>query len=336
MTLGRRAGSVLVVAGLLWSVAQFQAHGEDGPVFLYRGRLLWVDMAHRSVVPLASFAPDASTVSRDPEGRYWAKSRPNRVAAFDPALGRFVASVSLPYKPFNHLGTEDGMLCVSHHTVTPGGFTASVVDTRTAALVGEIGGIPGLRTDLIEEAGVVFMATIGVGKDDYLTSQVSRIDPQRFDSTTIFRSTDTRYFLRLAANSGLLYICLIPRADSSLESWIRVLDVTTGAGVREIAIGALAGPGLTLRQLAFSDGHGYLICRDGSGRFRVTVTNLAVTELVKSVPVPGAISRLVGIAGREIVYLDDSDKADTGQMLLRFVETGGGKEVKSIALPGLQ
>ena len=303
--------------------------------FVEGGNLFAVDVAGRSVRLLGCFAPDAPTVTRDAQGRYWAKSGANTLAAPDAGTGKLVATVPLRYRPFNHILGPGGRAYVTHHTATADGFTVSVVDLERGELLREIGGVQGLRTDIIADDNAVFLAALSVAEADYLSSRVYRLDPRTDAAEELYYNSDTRYYLRLAAHAGWLYVCHLPRKDHTLRPFIRVLDLAAGEPGGDIGVTELLGAYPRLRRLVFDGRRGIIVAQDGQGRNAVVVTDPELTRVVEVQPVPGTVGRLLSVSNGEIVYLDNLERDSGRRIWLRFYSLGKREEVKSIDISRL-
>ncbi|OHD71265.1 MAG: hypothetical protein A2V99_11240 [Spirochaetes bacterium RBG_16_67_19] len=154
-------------------------------------------------------------MAADPEGRFWGRLEPRYLAALDPASGQPCTRIELPCKPYNHLITTSGKAYVTHSALTKEGFTLSVVDTRRSVMLRELTGIAGLRTDLVQAAGFVYLAVAGVGKENSRHCYLYQIDEATDRIREALHSTDKGFYWKLAAAGERLYLGWLPARDAA-------------------------------------------------------------------------------------------------------------------------
>lgn len=315
---------LLLLVPLLLATAA-QAASENAFSFMKNGAALSVDVASLSLTVLGHLSPAAPTVDRDPNGLYWGRLGTNTFAALDPRTGDVVCRIALPYRVYNAIIAPNGKAYVTHHTVTPHGFTVSVVDTARRKMIGEIQGISGLRTDLIQAGGFVYLATIGVEKEDSLTLALYRIDTRDDTLREIRRFPRQGYYWQLAAADGFLFISYTPRTAGSGEPKIEVMNLETLRVVRTVTPSQLGLGGRGFGKLSFFGGKGYLPCSSDAGTQEIVVTDPSVSRVLSRLPLPGPIDRLVGVAEETVVYLEGAS--------LHIYDSGTRREEKRIPIP---
>ena len=298
---------------------------------IYFGRVLIADASDLSVRSVGSLAFAAPAVAADSQGRIWGRLEPGSLGALDPASGRLVARVALPHKPYNHLITPQGKAYVTHSALTREGFTLSVVDTRRAALLRELTGIAGLRTDLAQASGFVYLAAVGVRSENNLQPYLYQIDTDTDLLREVLHAGDTGFFWKLAAADGRLYLGYLPSKGEKRNGRVEVRDARSleVLGVREMAPGPLRGLYADPREVL-------LFCEGGGGRTVILVMDPLLAAAPKVLAAEGPVARVLGVDGRILVYLDYPFESGYREVSVRFYDLAIGKEVKRIRLDGLK
>lgn len=326
---GARLAAVLSLLLLLCTCdTDTDMPAEAALLYMSKGRVVAVDPVTLAVSVHGAFAPDAPTVERDAQGLLWAKMAPNRLAALDPRTNQIVASVPLRYRPFDHVLMPNGRAYVTHNTVTPSGFTMSVVDTAARKLVKEIDGIGGLRTDLVHDDRFVYLATVGVTGADNLLPRLYRIDSATDTLEELRASREAGFHWKLAVSPSALYLCSLPNKGSAFRARIEVLDPATLRVRRTVALADLAGEGLELTAMLAGAGRTVLVCGGNGAGFEAVVTTAELALPARRFVLQGVVKRVLGEAGGMLVYADETVAAGTLDVSLRCYDIEGGKEVK--------
>ena len=122
---GLAAGCLILLLFLGPSTAALPSPGSSeasGGVFAAYGTLIGVDPLGLELSALGAVDPGAWTAARDEAGLCWVRCAPKVLGALDPRSGRLAARVTLPYRVYNHVAAENGLIYVTHHTLTRDGF----------------------------------------------------------------------------------------------------------------------------------------------------------------------------------------------------------------------
>lgn len=309
-------------------------HGRGEFLFVYWGTVIAVDPASLSVQEVGFLSPTASTVTADADGLLWGRLDPNYLAAWSPTERRIVARVPLRHKVYNHVLVKNGKAYVTHNALTDEGFSVSVIDTEQKKLIHEIKGIGGLRTDLLESGGFVYLAARGVRQQDYLHLYLYRIDAEVDRLEEIYRYSQAGYYWLMAASPQSLFICYLATAKSGLEDMIEVMDLDTLRIVRRID-STFWGSDRRLVHLFQASGRALLLCRDVAGSGILIETDPELTAVHRTFPLGSQAHRILGVQESVVMYFDSPLGASPKGVTLHFYDTGAGKEVKRIDLPRL-
>lgn len=292
---------------------------------------------------LGSFDPAAYTLTRDSDGLYWARSAPKALGALEPDTGQAAARIALPYRVYNHVLAADGIVYVTHHTLTAEGFTVSVVDTRARKLLREIRGIAGLRTGLAVSGSAVFMTTTDVGKPGYL--HLYRIDTATHELTELRRADSAGSCWLLSGEGDTLLLVRTPRpgrpaeapgasdtAGASVAS-VERLDLVTGRTVGAQSAAAIAPLARRMGEPLIAGGEIFVPLQEEGGRWAIARLDQATLARRDFLPLSYSIQRIVGRHGSMLVYLDGPEPAFGPGMTLHFYDLEGRKEVKSVNIP---
>ena len=295
------------------------------------------DPAALELSRLGSFDPAAYTLTRDGEGLYWARSAPKALGALEPDTGQVAARIALPYRVYNHVLAANGMVYVSHHTLTAQGFTISVVDTRARRLVREIRGITGLRTGLAASGSAVFMTTTDVETPGYL--HLYRIDTATHELTELRRADSAGSCWLLSGGGDTLLLVRTPRPGSAAEApgasvaSVERLDPVTGRTVGAQSARAIAPQARSVGEPLIAGGEIFVPLREAGGRWAIARLDQATLARRDLLPLSYSIQRIIGRHGSVLVYLDGPEPAFGPGMTLHFYDLEGRKEVKSVNIP---
>ena len=304
-------------------------HAEEPVHFVSAGRLFQVRLSRPGICFVGSFHPAAPTAVRSPDGGYWGRVDENVLARLDPVSGQFDSRVTLPFRPYNHVITPDGRAYITHNTLTAEGFWVSVVDTCTGALLPPIKHIDGLRTDLIQEGGSVFLATRDVRTRRDLA--IYRLAGPEGRAERVFQRSRAGCVLKIAARGDHLFVCHAG-VGGDLEPRIEVFDLSRERVIRRIEGSRLGGITRILDHFTFDGRRGLLPCRTGGGGYGIAVFELDTLGLERIVPVSGRLFRIVGVRDNLVVYLDNPMGAPRGGPAAYFVDLETQREVKRIEL----
>jgi len=264
-------------------------------------------------------------VAADPQGWIWGRLEPRHLAALDPGSGELVARVRLPHKPYNHLIAPDGRAYVTHSSLTKEGFTLSVVDTRAKALLRELTGIAGLRSDLAQAAGLVYLAAEGVRKEDIQYSYLYQIDGAGNRIREVLRFADAGYFWKLAADGDRLYLGYLPTKDDPRLGRVEVREARSLK-----VVGGWEQPPGPLRGLYAAGGQVLLFCGSRDGNTEL----LLLDPLLRAVPeqrtLQGPVAQVLGIHGSTLVYLDFPFESGHRDVSVCFYGLEAGRELRRI------
>lgn len=304
--------------------------GETYPL-IYFGNVLLADAGEGSLRRVGTLSAAASAVAADPAGRIWGRVDPNAIAALDPLSGKVTARVSLPTTARAHLITPQGKAYITHSVLTKNGFSLSVVDTRRGTLLRTLDRIDGLRTDLVQADGYVFLAGVGVRREDDKHLYLYRIDTQTDELREVRHFTEPGYTCRLAASGKRLYVACLPGYGSTALARVEALEADTlrplgawrqGAG-EPVPRGLYAAPGEVL-----------LFCETRDGGHELRVLDPRLETIRATLPLISPVARVLGLQGRTLLYVDLPFELGYREVNLRFYDLGAGKEVKSISIPG--
>jgi hypothetical protein len=298
---------------------------------IYFGKVFVASARQMTVRLVGSLALSAPSVAEDLQGRLWGRLEPACIGALDPASGRIVARVALPRKPYNHLITPQGKAYVTHSSLTKDGFTLSVVDTQRAVLLRELTGIAGLRTDLAQADGFVYLAAIGVGSGDKLQPYLYRIDTDTDELREVLHARETGFYWKLAAAGGRLYLGYLPSKDEKRSGRVEVRDA-----VSLKVLAAWQAPRGPLRALYADPRQVLLFCEGGGGATEILVLDPLLVGAARVRTAEGPMARVLGVDGRILVYLDYPFELGYREVSVCFYDLRAGKEVKRIRLDGFK
>lgn len=322
---------------LLCALSCFGEAAEDPPVYplLYFGQVLLADPAKLELRVAGELSPAAPSVAADPEGRLWGRLEPRCLAALDPASGRLCAQVELPRKPYNHLITPSGKAYVTHSALTKDGFTLSVVDTRRGVLLRELTGIAGLRTDLAQAAGFVYLAAAGVGKENSRHCYLYQIDEATDRIREALHSPDPGFYWKLAAAGELLYLGWLPARDAASTVGSAGFGRVEVRDARSLELlrtwGEAPGP---LRALYAAAGQVLLFFEDQAGNTELRVMDPMLSAVLQARKLAGPVGRVLGLRAGILTYLDRRFETGYTEVNLCFYKLGAGRELKRIKLGG--
>jgi hypothetical protein len=322
---------------LLLLLCALSCSGEDAEnpavyPLLYFGQVLLADPSRLELRRVGELSPAAPAVAADPEGLLWGRLEPRYLAALDPASGRLRARVELPRRPYNHVITPSGKAYVTHSALTKEGFTLSVVDTRRKVLLRELTGIAGLRTDLAQAAGFVYLAAAGVGKEDSRHCYLYQIDEATDRVREALHSPDTGFYWKLAAAGERLYLGWLPAWDSSGSAGFSRVEVREARSLQLLRTwGEAPGP---LRALYAAGGQVLLFFADPKGNTDLLVLDPLLSTVLQARKLAGPVARVLGLRAGILTYLDRRFEAGHTEVNVCFYELGAGRELKRIKLGG--
>jgi hypothetical protein len=322
---------------LLCALSCFGEAAEDPSEYplLYFGQVLLADPAKLELRRVGELSPAAPSVAADQEGRLWGRLEPRYLAAIDPASGRLCARVELPRKPYNHLITSAGKAYVTHSALTKEGFTLSVVDTRRSVLLRELTGIAGLRTDLAQAAGFVYLAAAGVGKEDSRHCYLYQIDGATDRIREALHSPDTGFYWKLAAAGERLYLGWLPARDAASSVGSAAFGRVEVRDARSLEVlrtwGEAPGP---LRALFAAAGQVLLFFADQEGNTDLLVLDPLLGAVLQARQLAGPVARVLGLRAGILTYLDRRFETGHTEVNVCFYELEAGRELKRIAIGG--
>jgi len=310
---------------------------EDPSVYplLYFGQVLLADAAKLELRVVGELSSAAPSVAADPQGLLWGRLEPRYLAALDPASGRLGARVELPRRPYNHLITPSGKAYVTHSALTKEGFTLSVVDTRRRVLLGELTGIAGLRTDLAQAAGFVFLAAQGVGPENRQHSYLYRIETDTDRLREALRSADTGFHWKLAATGQRLYLGYLPARHSSASTSPAGFGRVEVRDARSLALlGAWEKAPGPLRALFATMERVLLFFEDEQGDTELLELDALLAGVRRQHELAGPVARVLGLRGGVLTYLDYPFELGYTRVNVCFYDLESGKELKRIDVGG--
>jgi hypothetical protein len=293
--------------------------------FIYYGKVLLADPSGLQLRLVGTLSPAALAVASDPQGLIWGRLEPRHLAALDPGNGELVARVRLPRKPSHLLIAADGKAYVTHQSPAKEGFTLSVVDTRSKALLRELPGIAGLHTDLAQAAGFVYLAAEGATSEDSRYSYLYQVDGAGSRIREVLRFEDAGYFWKLAGDGDRLYLGYLPTREDPRLGKVEVRDARTMDLVGRWE--KVPGP---LRGLYAAAGRVLLFCGVGGGDTEL----LLLDPLLRAAPqvrrLQGPVGQVLGILGETLIYLDYPSEAGNRDVSVRLYGLEAGRELGRI------
>jgi hypothetical protein len=292
---------------------------------VYFGKVLLADSTKLELRFVGTLSPTARSVAADPRGRIWGRLEPRHLAALDPDSGEMVARVRLPHKPETLLITPGGKAYVAHSSRTKKGFTLSVVDTGSEALLGEIAGIAGTATDLAQTQELVFLAAEGASREDSQYSYLYQIDSATDQIREVMRLADAGSYWKLAAAGGRLYLGYLPTRDDARFGRAEVRDARSF----DLLSGwdGATGP---LRALYAAGGQMLLFCEKPEGETELLVMDALLRSVVQRHTLKGPVARVLGIHGATLAYLDYAFEAGNTKVMVCFYDLEEGRELRRI------
>jgi hypothetical protein len=301
--------------------------------FIYFGHVFLADPETMEIRRIGALSLTAPAVAADPRGLVWGRLDKTVFAALDPATGKVVRRVSLPFPVYDHVITPSGKAFVTHASQTKDGFTVSVVDTEVGKAITEIRHIAGLRTDLTTAGETVYLAVAGPERGPDGALRLYELNASPGGTRELLSAVDPLRTLRLAADGPRLYAAWLPRTGSDAPARIEVRDRTTRR-VERIADDSLWGEGRRLTGV-YAEGRAvYLIFNTDDGGCEIAVADSDLTTIRVRLPMTGPVSRILAVRGAIIMYLDFSFAAGYRDVSLRFYDMNARKEVKAIGIPG--
>lgn len=292
---------------------------------VYFGKVLLADSSRLELRLVGTLSPAARAAAADPRGRIWGRLEPRQLAALDPASGKMVARVGLPHKPQSLLITPRGEAYVTHSSRTKEGFTLSVVDTRGAALLREMGGIAGTATDLAQTEGLVYLAAEGASREDGAYSYLYQIDTASDRLREVMRLEDAGSYWKLAADGGRLYLAYVPTTDDPRFGSVEVREARSFD-----LLARWDGAGGPLRALYAAGGRVLVFCGKAEGETELLVMDPLLRSVSRRQALPGPVARVLGILGTTLAYLDALATEDNTKVNVCFYDLEAGVELKCI------
>jgi hypothetical protein len=320
----------LALLFVLTCITGAKLHGDDAFYFLEKGVLLALPSESEELTVLGSFAPDAFQVCQGPRGRLWGMLQPNLYAALEPDSGRLAARIRLPHKGYHHLIAANGKAYVVHHVLTKQGFSVSVVDTELETHLAEIFGIQGLGTSLVRESGFVYLATIGVGQEDYLFPHLYRIDTRTDRLREIHRYGQRGHFWRLAVHGSRLFILYLPAETNGRESFLEEMDLESLEILRRVSSSQLLGEARNLRRIAFSAGQAFVVSRTAEGTEEIGISDFELSKAGNWLQVPGTVRQILGIRSGAVLVLCEVAQSGARETWLLWLDLEAGRKLRSV------
>lgn len=295
--------------------------------FITHGRVFEIDLQTMDIELVTRFHSAAPTVARAPDGLYWARTDEKGLAVYNPVEGKLEATVMLPYRPYNHIITPGGRAYVTHHTVTAGGFSVSVIDTYRKKLIKQIQPISGLRTDLAYGDGFVYLATEGVGSDVYL--HLYEIDTRNDRRQEIYREPKSNFSWRVSVHGNALVVCRVYRSAPADSTRMLVLDRSTKKVLQNVNADELPGIKI-LGRMVFVHEQGFLPYSLPEGRYGIAVLDTEGLRIQDLLPVTGKVYRIIGVRENLLIYMDHPLGSGKRGSSLFFYDMDQRKEVKMI------
>lgn len=324
--MGRLVALLLLLAGAAGGFGE----GSAGLFpLVYFGKVLLADPSKLELRLVGTLSPAARAVAADPRGRIWGRLEPRHLAALDADSREMVARVRLPHKPETLLITPGGKAYVTHVARTKEGFSLSVVDTRGAALLREVGGIAGTATDLAQTEGLVYLAAEGATREDGAYSYLYQIDTASDRLREVMRLEDAGSYWKLAADGERLYLGFLPTGDDPRFGRVEV------RGVRSfdllVSWDGASGP---LRALYAAGGRVLLFCEKPEGETELLVMDPLLRSVSRRYALQGPVARALGIHGTRLVYLDYAFEAGNTNVKVCFYDLEEGRELRRIDIRG--
>jgi hypothetical protein len=308
------------------------AYSEEPLYFTVQGRLFLVDASARSITLVASFHPAAPTVARAPDGRYWGRVGETFLGAYSPVSSQFVERVQLPFRPYNHVIAGNGKAYITHNTLTPEGFWMSVIDTGSGRLGLPIKNIEGLRTDLIEHNGIVYLATRDVKEDSVIT--LYRISTENDRISKLYKVHKPGYVSKLSVHGDSLYVCYMVSGRQYRPPVMEILDLASG-----VVTSKVEQPGLSeVRRLLgrmifdadFACNSGLVPCIMNDGTYAIAVFDTGALRIKRVMRVKTPVHTIIDAGDQTILYLDNPMYVGREGVSLYFYNIEQETEVKVV------
>ncbi len=292
---------------------------------LFSGKVLLADALRLELRHVGALSPGGRQLALDSSGRIWGRLGPKRLAALDPSQDRVVARIPLPRGPDGLLLTAEGKAYVTHASPARDGYQVSVVDMREQKLLRQFTGLAGRPVDLEQAGGFVYVAALGILKSDPLEAHLYRIEPGSDRLAEVLSSSDPGFAWELAAAGGRLYLGFLPLGGEPRPGRVEVRDARTLdlLQARQDLPGALRG-------LHAEEGRVLLFCADGKEGTLLLVLDPLLGGPVRKLALEGPFSRVLGVHGDLLVYLDYPAQAAAGKVNVRFYDLEAGRERKRI------
>lgn len=300
----------------------------DSYFFLAYGHLLKIHPEELTLSHFFDFNPAAPTVGISSDGLYWARLGDKTLAAYNPTNKKIAANVMLPHRPYNHIITPEGKAYVTHHTLTDEGFWISVIDTNTRELKGIIKNISGLRTNMALGNKSVYLATIGIDKEDYL--YLYQINSQNDRIEEIYRVPKSGYHWKISVLDGFLYMCRINKPKLHADPMIEVMDLEKKKITKTRPPSRLKGIRRIIEKITFLENQGFIPCQLANGSYGIAVFNPSLGEVTEILKTRDQIYRIIGVKDNILFYIDNPAQKGKEGISLYFYSLTKRKEVKII------
>lgn len=295
--------------------------------FMAYGRVFTIDTKKQDISFLCAFHATAPCVDISSEGLFFARISPKNMAVFDPQKEKFTATIPLSYRIYNHVITPNHKAYVTHHTLTPKGFTISVIDTHKKKFIEEIQHISGLRTDLAQGNKFVYLTTLGVDKDEYI--YLYEINTKNNHLQEIYKTHKKGYYWKIAINNNYLYLCHIYIKDNKVKPIIQIMNLSNKTIFKSIRFPVSAKIKKILGKITFTKKEAFLPCYMSNNNVIVSFEPLIGT--IKNIyPIKGKIYKIIGIKNQILYYIDNPMQVGKAGISLYFYDLKKKKEVKII------
>lgn len=321
---------IAIVVGLSFGspiIADTAEAGED-IYYLAHGHIFTVHPQERAVTTLYSVDPSAPVVDCSADGECWAKVGDKLMGAVDARSGKLLATVEVPWRPYNHVIAANGKAYVTHHTVVDGAFTLSIIDTHTKAYGRCVEGIRGLRTDLVSIDSNVYLVTTGIGQDD--TLYLYELDTRQDGCTLVYREPRRSDCWRLSCTEESVLICRFGIGSQDVCPGVSIMDRAT----RRIRhrIGDIPEVACLRDKISFAGRGAYAPGTTHDGEPALVVFESQSLAVRKVLLLEGDIFRIAGIRGRTLVYVDNLARKGARGVSMYFFDFDKERDVGSVNL----